>query len=116
MSKNVVVPFRDTYGAKEVNRLSNGADYHSEFREARTVMWTEPGLRITRLRLLSDPGYPHWDVSYCHGEVRGEKVHVALPFSDLPKRRMLAAIVQYAIEDNVNAKRMGVFDAISTLI
>jgi hypothetical protein len=29
---------------------------------------------------------------------------------------MLAAIVQYAIEDNVNAKRMGVFDAISTLI
>ena len=36
------------------------------------VYWTEPGLRVVRLRLLSDPGYPEWDVSYCHGYVGDE--------------------------------------------
>jgi len=113
---NKFVPYRNVYGARESNGLVNGNEYHKEFQGARTVPWTEPGLKVTRLRLLSDPGYPAWDVSYCHGEVNGEKVHVELPFSDLPKRRTRRAIVHYAIKDRVNAKQMGVFNAISKLI
>jgi hypothetical protein len=117
MSKPVqYVFYREMYGARESNGLVNGNEYHAQFHGARTVDWSTPGLRVTRLRLLSDPGYPAWDVSYCHGEIGDEKVHVELPFSQLPKRRYLAAIVTHAKRDGVNAKRMGVFDAISTLI
>lgn len=115
MSKHFTVPYRNTYGTHETNGLVNGTDYHAQYAGARRVDWTEPGLKITRLRLLSDPGYPAWDVSYCHGEIGEEKVTVRLPFDQLPKARMLASIVSYAKRDGVNAKRMGVFDAISKL-
>ena len=115
MSNNTV-PYRNIYGARESNGLENGIEYHQQYRNARKVPWTEPGLKITRLRLLSDPGYPAWDVSYCHGQIGDEKVCVELPFDQLPKKRMLAAIVTHAKHDGVNARNMGVFDAISTLI
>lgn len=80
------------------------------------VSWDDPNLRkITRLRLLSDPGFPAWDVSYCHGQLRdGTRVHVQVPFDQLPKRGMREAIVRYAKRDGVYAKGLGVFDNIST--
>lgn len=73
----------------EFNGLVNGIAYHNTRHEqaggVETVDWTEPGLEITRLRLLSDPGFPVWDVSYCHGILNGRHVDVRLPFSQLPK-------------------------------
>lgn len=73
----------------ETNGLENGLAYHRARHEQEggidTVFWTEPGLKITRLRLLSDPGFPAWDVSYCHGILDGKHVDVSLPFSQLPK-------------------------------
>ena len=84
--------------------------------EARTVDWTEPGLRVTRLRLLSDPGFPAWDVSYCWGMIGDEFVEVRLPFDQLPKRGFRRAIVEYAKEDGVYARGLGILDNVSTLI
>jgi hypothetical protein len=80
-----------------------------------TVDWTDKRLaKITRLRLLSDPGFPFWDVSYCYGQLRdGTNVHVDLPFSQLPKRDMKAWIIKYAKKDGVYAKGLGIFDNIS---
>lgn len=78
------------------------------------VDWDTPGLRIDRLRLISDPGFPFWDVSYCTGSLSdGTMCRVHLPFSQLPKRGMRQAL--YA-----HAKRSGhfidgLFQAISTL-
>lgn len=73
----------------ETNGLVDAQAYHAtRFAQdggVETVDWTEPGLRITRLRLLSDPGYPAYDVSYCHGVLDGRHVDVHLPFSELPK-------------------------------
>jgi len=73
----------------EVNGLVNGIAYHNSRHEQEdgvaTVDWTEPGLEITRLRLLSDPGFPMWDLSYCHGVLNGRHVNVRVPFSQLPK-------------------------------
>lgn len=82
-----------------------------------TVPWTEKGLYITRLRLLSDPGFPAWDVSYCYGTLDGGKtfVRVSLPFSQLPKRGMVRAIVQHAKRDGVYARGNGALDNLSTL-
>jgi hypothetical protein len=72
--------------------------------------WDTPGLKITRLRLLSDPGFPMWDVSYCLGEVDGRHVRVILPFDQLPKKGMKSAIIKHAKRDKVYAKALGILD------
>jgi hypothetical protein len=106
----------------ETNSLPTG--YHAQVTAniERTVDWTEPGLRVTRLRLVSDPGFPLWDVSYCHGDLRGAPVLVNLPFSQLlkprahPRRASLAAqIVAHAVRDRVHARSLGILGCVSTL-
>ena len=109
----------NTYGVNETNPIGPG--YHSE-EVTGHLSWDDPDLaRIERLRLLSDPGFPAWDVSYCYGRTHsGERVTVGLPFSQLPKgsRRnplMRRAIVAHARKAKVYAKGLGIFEAISTL-
>lgn len=99
----------------ETNGLVDAAAYHRAAGHRRSVEWSVPGLKITRLRLLSDPGFPMWDVSYCHGEIDGEPVSVSLPFSQLPKRGWKREIVNHANRDGVYARGLGIFDNISTL-
>lgn len=104
----------------EVNGLVNGIAYHNERHNQNDgvdeVDWTEPGLVITRLRLLSDPGFPAWDVSYCHGMLDGRHVDVRLPFSQLTKYGkggVKAALYNEAKKTGKFIK--GLFNAISTL-
>lgn len=101
----------------ETNGLHDPRAYHDTVTAqiARRVDWTTPGLRITRLRLISDRGWPTWDVSYCHGDLNGEPVDVALPFDVLPKGRVSAVIIEHAKASGVYAKGLGILDAISTL-
>ena len=122
MSNMATVPFRDIYGTKEVGGLVNGIAYHQDNADnthpdhPHGVYWDTPGLEVTRLRLLSDYSVPFWDVSYCDGKLDGYYVSVQLPFSQLPKRQFLKAIVEYAKKDRVYAKKLGILDVISTLI
>lgn len=82
----------------------------------RSVYWTEPGLKITRLRLLTDRGFPMYDVSYCTGVLpSGEIVDVTLPFQQLNKKSASADIVKYAKEDKFFAAPTGIFSSISIL-
>lgn len=77
------------------------------------VQWTDPRLGgISKLRLISDRGYPNWSVSFCYGYLKtGEPVRVNLPFHELPKgRNMKNAILKHAIKDNVFAKRLNLFN------
>jgi len=107
---------RNTYGAIETNPIGSG--YHNIDRSI-TIGWDDSRLgRITRLRLISDFGYPFWDVSYCHGELKdGTPCRIRLPFSELPKGRALrATIIEAARRDGIYAKGLGIFDAISSLI
>jgi hypothetical protein len=101
----------------EVNGLVNGIAYHdnrhSQEGGVETVSWTTPGLEITRLRLLSDPGFPVWDVSYVHGILDGRHVNVELPFSQLPKYGMKSWLYKEAQKTGVFIK--GLFSSISTL-
>jgi hypothetical protein len=99
----------------ETNGLLNGPAYHAARREAETVDWSEPGLKVTRLRLLSDRYCDFWDVSYCDGELDGQPVRVELPFSQLPKREWKGAIINYAKREGIFAKRLGILDNVSTL-
>ena len=104
------------YGAQETNGLENPSSHHDQWRNAKTVYWTEPGLKIVRLRLLSDPGLDFWDVSYCQGIVNGIPVMVDLPFSQLPRPGATKEIVRWAKIDKVFAKGIGILDNISTLV
>jgi len=82
-----------------------------------TVDWTDKRLvKIIRLRLLSDPGYPAWDISYCHGQLKdGSYVSVAFPWHQLPKGKVNKTIVWWAKKEGVYAKGLGIFDVISKL-
>ncbi len=104
-----------TYEVQELNPLPKGSNIHSG--QKRSIDWDDPELKeITRLRLLSDPGLPWWDVSYCYGETQdGEAVNVNLPFAQLPKKGMRRAIVLAAKKDGVFAKGLRIFDNLSTL-
>lgn len=102
----------------ETNSLGvNGNEYHGQYSREKMVDWTDPSLaRITRLRLLTDPGFPLWDVSYCHGELNdGTKVHVQLPFSQLNRRTWWGDIKYWAKIDGVNLYKLKVWDSISKL-
>lgn len=109
---------RPTVG--EFNGLVNGITYHNDRHEQPggidSVSWTEPGLVITRLRLLSDPGFPVWDISYCYGILNGRHVDVELPFSQLPKYGKGGFKSALYKEAKATGKYIkGLFDSISTL-
>lgn len=101
----------------EYNGLANGIAYHntrhSQNDGVEEVDWTEDGLEITRLRILSDPGFPAWDVSYCHGVLDGRHVDVRLPFSQLPKRGYKSFLYKEAKKTGKFIN--GLFSSISTL-
>ena len=82
-----------------------------------TVDWTDKRLaKIVRLRLLSDPGLPWWDTSYCHGQLKdGSYVNVAFPWFQLPKGKVNKTIVWWAKKEGGYAKGLGIFDVISKL-
>ena len=99
----------------ETNGLVNGLSYHRQFNATRCVDWTTKGLKVTRFRIVSDPGFPFWDVSYCHGTLNGEDVRVSLPFFQLPKKGLISFIITAAKKDKVYAKGLGILDNISSL-
>lgn len=122
----------DTYDDRSIggtNLLPAGNRYHDTFHGARHVDWTTPGLRITRFRIISDPGFPAWDVSYCHGYIGEEPVVVDLPFSQLAKfgfkyRRKdgtigkggwKAHLSAWGKKEGVNVWRNGMIENVSTL-
>lgn len=108
----------DRASVGEVNGLVDGIGYHNarHAEPVESVDWTEEGLEITRLRLLSDPGFPAWDVSYCHGVLDGKHVDVVLPFSQLPKYNKGGYKAALYNEAKATGKFIkGLFSAISTL-
>lgn len=111
---------RNVYGTIETNGLVNGQAYHDDHRQnhAGTVYWNDKQLaRITRLRLLSDPGFPVWDVSYCHGVLKdGRTCDVQMPDNQLPKGKAFwPTLYKYGKEDGVYVKGILSPGAISKL-
>lgn len=104
---------RGGYGHLESNPIS---DEIKRTREAidhqAPVALTDPRLaKITRLRLVSDPGFPMYDVSYCYGELRdGTPVRVNLPEYQFSKRRLTGQLIQMCREAKVYAKGLGLLD------
>lgn len=105
---------REKYGAVETNGIEDHAAYFAVDR-SETVDLADPRLaQITRLRLLTDPGFPLWDLSYCHGRLKdGTEVRVRLPEWQFRKRDLRAHLLEMCKEAGVYGKGLGIFDAIS---
>jgi hypothetical protein len=103
------------YGAQETNGLTDAQAYHESV-DRSGPLWTfqelqAAGGKVTRLRLLSDPGFPFWDVSYCHGTLPdGRIVPVQTTFFQLPKRNTIGAIINDARVEGYYAQRLGLLD------
>lgn len=103
--------------AHETSPLSESGIDHHDYSGAATLDLEDRRLvKVTRLRLLSEPGTPFWDLSYCYGlDVDGKPVRVSLPRHQFPKRNLSRALVDMAREAGRYAKGMGLLDAVSTL-
>ena len=100
------------------NEITPG--YHAGRNSTNKVSWKTPGLKITRVRMISDRLHHSWDISYVHGTVDGQDVDVRLPFSQVPKLNNqyrnsvdFGFIINAAKRDGVYAKGLGFFDALS---
>lgn len=103
---------RGRYGVLESNHWDGGQvqDWLDAIEE--TVDLSDPRLaRIARLRLLSDPGFPYWDVSYCYGVLKdGARVRVRLTRCQFGKRTLKRDLIDMCREAGVYGKGLGLFD------
>lgn len=99
------------YGTMESNPITDEVRAIRD-RIERTVDLTDPKLdKITRLRLVTDPGFPMYDVSYCYGRMKdGEDVRVELPVHQFPKRNLTGALIEMCRKQHVYAKGLGLLD------
>jgi len=76
------------------------------------VYITDPRLvRISRLRLVSDAGFPMWDLSYCYGVLNdGTNVRVQLPWHQFSKRNLKGDLIAMCKEAGVFGKKLGLLD------
>jgi len=67
--------------------------------------------KITRLRLVTDVGFPWFDVSYCYGELKdGTPVRVQLPYHQFSRKFLKRDLVQMCKERGLYAKGLGLLD------
>jgi hypothetical protein len=103
---------RGGYGELESNHWDRAALDEFLNADLQDVQLDDKRLRrIRRLRLLSDPGFPMWDLSYCWGELAdGTKVRVQLPRHQFSKGKLFTELIEMGKEAGVYMKRLGVFD------
>lgn len=109
---------RYKYGAVEINGLVDNKAYFAVDRSLTVRLDDKRLSRITRLRLLSEPGYPLWDLSYCHGVLKdGTHVKVQLPRWQFKRGPggLNGDLIAMCREAGVHGKSLGIFDAISTV-
>jgi hypothetical protein len=101
------------YGVYETNGITEeGHKFREEIDRSRNIWIDDPELaRIERLRLISDPGFPVWDLSYCWGVLKdGTKVTVKLTRSQFGKRTLKAELIEMCKELGVYAKGLGLLE------
>lgn len=100
------------YGVQETNPLWMSEATHENVDYDEHVTLGDPRLeRIVRLRLLTEPGYPYFDVSYVYGQLRdGRYVRIADAPMHLRRKAPKADLIAWAREERVNAKALGLLD------
>lgn len=103
------------YGVSETNPLPEG--YHNIDREAIEFdeLQASDHIQLDRLRLVTDSGFPMYDISYVHLNVNGKPVDVtfSFPVSQLNKRTYKKELYDICKKQGIFIK--GLFDNISIL-
>lgn len=101
------------YGVQETNPLGLSSHTHETVNwELGDIQLSDPRLiSINRLRLLTEPGYPYYDVSYCYGTLAdGTHVRVDIGTTHLGRRTIKSELIQLAKDAGRFAKGMGLLD------
>lgn len=115
---STTAPAAERYNLDESNYLTDPEQYHTAMREAEDITLAElaaRGGRITRVRILAGRWGATWkaDISYIHGVVGGQPVHVTgYPATDdlYGPRGIKADLITWAREQGVFAKGLGLLD------
>jgi hypothetical protein len=106
----------DKYGVRESNGIDSVPAHIRNAEREQVVDLTDPRLaRVDRLRLITDPGFPWWDVSYAWGTLKdGTAVRVSFP-EFTPTRgkgrpSVNRQLVEYCRQRGVYAKGLGLLD------
>jgi hypothetical protein len=99
-------------GLVSINPLEETGISHDQISYNDRLYWTSPLIkRVVRFRVLTDRGFPMYDISYCYAErIDGKIIPIQLPFHQLTKAKWKTELYNYAKADGVNAKRLGFFD------
>lgn len=101
-----------SYGANETNPLWMSEVTHETIDYDQHVTLGDPRLaRVTRLRLLTDPGYPFFDISYCYGVLKdGTHVRIEGTPMHLGRKTLKRDLIAWAREEGAYAKGLGLLD------
>jgi hypothetical protein len=88
----------------ETNNLADTGIRHEDTTNV-TLDWNDPELAaIIRIRFLSDPGFPMFDVSYALGRTTdGDQCRVRLPRGQYGKRTYLSELYADARADGIRS-------------
>jgi len=97
-------------GANETNPLWMSEVRHDTV-EVHCTLGDSRLARITRLRLLTDPGCPFFDISYVYGVLKdGRHCRIDGAPQSLRRRNLKGDLIAWAREEGVNAKALGLLD------
>jgi hypothetical protein len=100
------------YGVNETNPIWASESTHENVDFEEYVTLSDPRLaRITRVRLLTEPGYPYYDISYIYGVLKdGRHIRLADAPMHLSRRAPKADLIAWAKAEKVFAKGLGLLD------
>jgi len=98
------------YGVQETNPLWTSEVTHETITEH--VSLGDPRLeRIVRLRLLTEPGYPCYDISYVYGVLKdGSHCRIDGAPMSIGRRTAKRDLIDWAKEEGAYAKGLGLLD------
>lgn len=98
------------YGVDETNPIWASEVTHETIEEH--VHLGDPRLeRITRLRLLTEPGYPYFDISYVYGVLKdGRHCRIEGAPMHLGRKTIKRDLIAWAKEEGAYAKGLGLLD------
>lgn len=98
------------YGVNETNPLWASEVTHETIEEHVTL--GDPRLeRITRLRLLTEPGFPYYDISYVYGVLKdGRHCRIDGAPMHLSRKAPKRDLIEWAKEEGAYAKGLGLLN------
>jgi hypothetical protein len=101
-----------SYGVNETNGIQDVQAWQQFISEAgHTHLGDSELAKITRLRLLTERGYPYFDISYCYGELKdGTAVRIDGVPMHLSRKTPKADLIAWAKSEGAFAKGLGLLD------